>query len=734
MSKKFLVPIDMSTLEVQNFLVHNLTSAPTGIEGRLYYNTTDHYLYYYNGTSWIKIQPLSDVITGVSDVTIDDTTIVTNGVAKIPTASGSAKGLMTSSDYTKLSGIATGAEVNQNAFSNVTVKATSSASTTTTIAADAKTDTLGLEAGANVTLTADATNDKITIAATDTVTTVTVTGSGNAITDITASSGALTATKGTTFLTEHQTIKQDGVTGATVNRFGTCSTAAGTAGKEVSITTGTFSLETGAKVTVKFSNANTANSPTLKVGTTDAKNIFHKGSQITTGGNKALLAGTCEFVYDGTQYHLIGNYIDTDTKNTAGSTDSSSKLFLIGATSQAASPQTYSQDTAYVGTDGHLYSNSQKVLNAADKGAASGVVPLDSSSKIDNSYLNLDTTVTSDASNAVTSSAVYTYVNNQIAAADAMIYKGTLGTGGTITTVPTNGYKTGWTYKVITAATYAGIACEVGDMLIALNDGPNSGSSVINADWTVVQTNIDGAVTGPATSTANNIATFSDATGKVIKDSGYTIATSVPSGAVFTDTKVSTAEVSSMGFYYPIVGGYGTTPSTKYYDTAGFTYEVSTSSSRSFAQLTLGNSTADASGGRTGSLSIYGKDTYRVKLETVSNVTTDQTLKLPNKTGTLATDDVVTQSTNGLMSAADKVTLDNLSAASAGALVSGTLTIAANSTSVSAAAIADKLVTYQAYQDNQAVVVDYGLVNNVMSFSVATAAASDITIKYIKTV
>ena len=55
---------------------------------------------------------------------------------------------------------------------------------------------------------------------------------------------------------------------------------------------------------------------------------------------------------------------NTDTKNTAGSTDSSSKLFLIGATSQAANPQTYSHDTAYVGTDGCLYSGSTKVLTA----------------------------------------------------------------------------------------------------------------------------------------------------------------------------------------------------------------------------------------------------------------------------------------------------------------------------------------------------------------------------------
>lgn len=121
----------------------------------------------------------------------------------------------------------------------------------------------------------------------------------------------------TGFLTSHQTVKQDGVTGATVNRFGTCSVAAGTAAKTVSITTGTFSLEAGAKVSVKFTNANTANSPTLNVGSTGGKNIFHNGSQITSGANKGLLAGVCDFVYDGTQWHLVGNYLDTDTHHTA---------------------------------------------------------------------------------------------------------------------------------------------------------------------------------------------------------------------------------------------------------------------------------------------------------------------------------------------------------------------------------------------------------------------------------
>lgn len=77
----------------------------------------------------------------------------------------SGKGLSTN-DYTtteknKLAGIAAGAEVNQNAFSNVKVGST-------TVAADGKIDTLELVAGDNITLTPDATNDKVTIIATDT--------------------------------------------------------------------------------------------------------------------------------------------------------------------------------------------------------------------------------------------------------------------------------------------------------------------------------------------------------------------------------------------------------------------------------------------------------------------------------------------------------------------------------------------------------------------------------------
>lgn len=69
-------------------------------------------------------------------------------------------GFMIASDKSKLNGIASGAEVNQNAFG--TVKITNGA-TVTSLSADAKQDTVGITAGSNITLSADAAGDSFSI-------------------------------------------------------------------------------------------------------------------------------------------------------------------------------------------------------------------------------------------------------------------------------------------------------------------------------------------------------------------------------------------------------------------------------------------------------------------------------------------------------------------------------------------------------------------------------------------
>ena len=141
-----------------------------------------------------------------------------------------------------------------------------------------------------------------------------------------------------------------------------------------------------------------------------------------------------------------------------------------------------------------------------------------------------------------TTAFVQAAVDSKIAAADAMRFKGTLGTGGTITALPAS-HKVGDSYKVITAGTYAGQKCEVGDMVICVT----AGSTANDTHWTVVQSNVDGAVTGPTSAVSGRVAVFNGTTGKVIRDSGFTIAKSVPADAKFTDTTYGLASTSANG-------------------------------------------------------------------------------------------------------------------------------------------------------------------------------------------
>lgn len=116
-----------------------------------------------SSTNAVQNAPVATAINNLNTLvgTTAVATQISNAVAnKVDKVTG--KGLSTN-DYTtaekdKLSKIAAGAEVNQNAFSNIVIG-------NTTVAADSKTDTLTLAAGSNITITPDATNDKITISA-----------------------------------------------------------------------------------------------------------------------------------------------------------------------------------------------------------------------------------------------------------------------------------------------------------------------------------------------------------------------------------------------------------------------------------------------------------------------------------------------------------------------------------------------------------------------------------------
>lgn len=150
---------------------------------------------------------------------------------------------------------------------------------------------------------------------TDTVTTATTTGSGNAVTAITASNGALTVTKGTTFLTSHNTY--------TVSTTGTGNavTAVSLSGTTFTVTKGaTYSNNAGTITSVKTTaGAHTAINTTsgavsFNVPTT-AAHVGIKFGYTTSGNNRAVLQDSSGNLYVTQKDDNSGG---TVTKVTAG--------------------------------------------------------------------------------------------------------------------------------------------------------------------------------------------------------------------------------------------------------------------------------------------------------------------------------------------------------------------------------------------------------------------------------
>lgn len=92
---------------------------------------------------------------------------------------------------------------------------------------------------------------------------------------------------------------------ANSHHYGSCSTAAATATKTASVNSSNgFSLVTGAKVTIKFSAANTVANPTLNISSTGAKAIYYQGAAITSEQYWEV-GDVIDFIYDGTNWNMI---------------------------------------------------------------------------------------------------------------------------------------------------------------------------------------------------------------------------------------------------------------------------------------------------------------------------------------------------------------------------------------------------------------------------------------------
>ena len=277
--------------------------------------------------------------------------------------------------------------------------------------------------------------------------------------------------------------------------YGVCNTSAGTSAKVINtglLGTTFDELIEGITVNIKFTNGCTVDTISLRIGSV--------GAQPVHGNCKCNTNAVLSFTY--------------------GSVDGVYKWILnAGEKTATTVMQTY---------------DSTSTEPISGRGVAEAIAPLVPGGNSAANY-SVETEIGENPSNAKvpTSQAVANYVNNAFAENDALVYKGTINSNSQL---PINGYSAGWIYKIANAGTYLNQKCEVNDLIMAVNDGSDNAFSIISSDWVIIQTNIENPVSGPNSATQGHVATFG-ATSQQIVDSGYTIETSVPQNAVFTDTQ-----------------------------------------------------------------------------------------------------------------------------------------------------------------------------------------------------
>lgn len=195
--------------------------------------------------------------------------------------------------------------------------------------------------------------------------TVTVGGSGNAVTTASFSGTVLTLTKGATYNNYSHPAGSGASKSTGLYKFSTDSTShiSGVTAVTKSDITALGIPSSDTNTTYSFSSGNGGFTVTPSRGSTQTVSI----GKPSTAGTADKVANTLTFTgyqsksYNGSAAVSVAipsrvsdltndsGYITsyTDTKNTTGSTNSSSKLYLVGATSQASSPVTYSNSGVY---------------------------------------------------------------------------------------------------------------------------------------------------------------------------------------------------------------------------------------------------------------------------------------------------------------------------------------------------------------------------------------------------
>ena len=145
-----------------------------------------------------------------------------------------------------------------------------------------------------------------------------------------------------------------------------------------------------------------------------------------------------------------------------------------------------------------------------------------------------------DALQPTTKQYVDAKISSSIAASDAMVFKGTLGTNGTATALPTSSVVIGDTYKVITQVsvaadnsyTGAAVTAKVGDLVVAMSKDPK---------WIVVPSGDEIVTTVKYSTTTQNLTT-SAKSGEITVGEAATKQVDSSIAAASTSTKLPTSK------------------------------------------------------------------------------------------------------------------------------------------------------------------------------------------------
>lgn len=566
--------------------------------------------------------------------------------------------------------------------------------------------TLKFNAGANVAVAVSA--DGVTISATDTKYT-----SGTGIT----------------------------VSGTTINHSNsiTAGTASGDANKTLTFG-GTFTIPSityDAQGHIKSKTVTTMTMPAAPTFTNwQAKNIVGASDTATANAVTTNATTFLNLIENGA---IRSSHQITGTGKVTVTADATGKVTINGAATTAASGSANGtiaidgKDVAVKGLGSAAYTASSAYATAAQGTKADNAVP--NTRTVNGHALSADVTVTkadvglgnvtneskatmftnaaltgtptaptaaggTSSTQIATTAFVINEIGSKISAAQALRFKGTIGTDGDVTELPAN-HTVGDTYVVKAAGNFAGEGCEAGDMIICVK----SGTTAANGDWSVIQRNLDGAVTGKSL-TANTVilgnggstvkALANGTTGYVLKATASGPAWQAEKDTVYTHpaggapsktsgfykfstdstshvasvTAVTKADITALGIpgadtntTYTFVGGNGSfdvTPSGGSKQTVSIGKPATAGAADTAAKWATAR-TITVSGGVTGSVSLDGSANVTLAT-TLANLASNKVTAMtgytkPSDTGAIAAGDSLNAAIGKLEAAWDWVEL-----------------------------------------------------------------------------